>query len=92
MENKAQYFYVITGSPGVGKTTLLNELNKYGFLTVPEDARKIIKKQIDIDGNGLPWKNKEVYGSLMFEASLKTYQSIQSEHRKQPIFFLIGEL
>jgi len=45
-------FYVITGGPGVGKTSLVSELNKFGFLTVPEDARKIIKEQIKIGGEG----------------------------------------
>lgn len=36
---KENYFYVITGGPGVGKTTLLNELKNRGFTVFPEIAR-----------------------------------------------------
>ncbi|WP_312076795.1 AAA family ATPase [Chryseobacterium sp.] len=70
-------FYVITGGPGVGKTSLIEELSRLGFNTVDEDARKIIKHQMEIDGDGLPWKDKELYAQLMFEASVKTYQSVE---------------
>ncbi len=68
--------YVITGGPGVGKTTLLNELVKYKFKVVPENARKIIKDEIDKNGDGLPWKNKAHYASLMLEAASESYNSI----------------
>lgn len=85
-------FYVITGGPGVGKTSVLTELSKCGFLTVPEDARKIIKEQIKINGDGLPWKDKECYGNLMLKTSIKTYESIQTKPQKQPIFFDRGIL
>lgn len=37
--------YVITGGPGVGKTTLLNELAKHKLKIVPENAREIIKQE-----------------------------------------------
>lgn len=57
---KSTYFYIITGGPGVGKTALIEELNRQGFSTVPEDARRIIKEQIDLGGDGLPWKDKGV--------------------------------
>lgn len=87
MNCKDENLYVVTGGPGVGKTTLLKELNNCGFLTIPEDARKIIKEQIAIDGNGLPWKDQEIYGKLMLEASVKTYQNIKSKQREQITFF-----
>lgn len=71
-------FYVITGGPGVGKTTLIEELSRLGFHTVEEDARKIIKQQMRIDRYGLPWKNKELYVQLMFQASVQAYQCVES--------------
>lgn len=40
-------FYVITGGPGGGKTTLLKELQKQGINYVPETARQIIKNRVD---------------------------------------------
>ena len=40
---------VITGGPGVGKTTLINHLNDRGFDTSPEVARAIIEQRIMSD-------------------------------------------
>lgn len=38
-------WYVITGGPSSGKTTLINELAKVGYYTVPETARFLIDKE-----------------------------------------------
>lgn len=85
-------FYIITGGPGVGKTTLINELNNYGYQTVQECARKIIKEQIKTKGEGLPWKNKGLYAKLMFEASLESYDNINVGILSDFIFFDRGIL
>jgi predicted ATPase len=37
---------VITGAPGVGKTTLIQALARRGFRTVPESARAIIAERL----------------------------------------------
>lgn len=89
---KQDNFYIITGGPGVGKTTLINELNKCNFQTVQEDARKVIKQQLEINDEGLPWKNKELYAELMFNASLKSYDEINLEMVSSPVFFDRGIL
>ena len=67
--DQTHYFIVLTGGPGVGKTTLLNELHKQGFSIVEEDARRIIREQLEADADGLPWKNKTRYAKLMLAAS-----------------------
>jgi predicted ATPase len=36
--------YVLTGGPGVGKTTLLDELKNFGFNTIPETATTLINE------------------------------------------------
>ncbi len=51
---KSPYFYIITGGPGVGKTSLIEELNRQGFSTVSEDARRIIKEQVGLGEDGVP--------------------------------------
>jgi predicted ATPase len=56
--DQTHYFIVLTGGPGVGKTTLLNELHKQGFSIVEEDARRIIREQLEADADGLPGKIK----------------------------------
>lgn len=83
--------YIITGGPGVGKTTLLNELAKHKMKTVAEDAREIIRQQIENNGDGLPWKNKQYYTSLMLDAAKKSYHSI-SENDVETYFFDRGIL
>lgn len=40
-------WYVITGGPSTGKTTLLDELSKMGHCTVPEAARLLINRAIE---------------------------------------------
>ena len=39
-------FYVITGGPGGGKTSLLERLASKGYPSVPETAREIIKERL----------------------------------------------
>lgn len=84
-------FYAITGGPGVGKTTLLNELAKHKIKIVPENAREIIKQQMADNGDGLPWKNSVLYASLMLKADFQSYNAI-SESDSEIYFFDRGIL
>ncbi|MDR4890588.1 MULTISPECIES: AAA family ATPase [unclassified Chryseobacterium] len=92
MKQNISTLYIITGGPGAGKTTLLDELNRHELTTVPEEGRKIIKEQIDSDGKGLPWLNKELFAVLMFEESVKTYLKISQMNSTAPVFFDRGIL
>jgi len=89
---KNQKLYIITGGPGVGKTVLLRELDRQGYETVPEDARRIIREQMRINGEGLPWKDKALYSELMLEASIKAYKRIINEPSINIVFFDRGIL
>ena len=59
-------FYILTGGPGSGKSTVLNLLSNMGYLTVEETGRNIIRKQIKSQGDAVPWKNASRYTRLMF--------------------------
>lgn len=85
-------FFVLTGGPGVGKTSLIEALARAGFRTVPEDARAIIKEQVEIGQDGLPWANKGNYAELMFNASLKSYKTQKDNPSSTAIFFDRGIL
>ena len=87
MNTKKDNFYIITGGPGVGKTTLINSLQNNGFQIVQEDARRIIKNQIEINGDGLPWKNKALYAKLMLDASINSYEKMLDKNDADIIFF-----
>lgn len=67
-------FLIISGGPGVGKTTLLNYLfNNRGYPFMPEVARAIIAKEVNAGGDALPWGNRILYMQKMFEAELLRY-------------------
>jgi predicted ATPase len=86
-------FFIVTGGPGVGKTTLLNELVSRNYPVVPEVARELIKEQQAHDGEALPWRNKELYMNMMFDRSLKSYEQTEKDHNQyEPIFFDRGFL
>ncbi|UUC45093.1 AAA family ATPase [Flavobacterium cerinum] len=82
------HFYVITGGPGVGKTTLLEALKQQGYLCIPEIAREIIHEQIQQNGTALPWKDYALYTRLMLERSVNSYcDTIQIYNGTEPVFF-----
>lgn len=83
----ASNFYIITGGPGVGKTTLLQELQKAGYPVVREAAREIIRTQVAAGGEGLPWENRDLYTQLMADASIADYLDIQEHEGQTPVFF-----
>lgn len=77
--------YVITGGPGVGKTSLITELIKRGYLCVPEVAREIIREQVTSGGNAVPWGNTDAYSDLMSERSIDDF--IQMSDASSICFF-----
>lgn len=72
-------FYIITGGPGVGKTSLIEELQRRGYNCVPEVARNIIKEQMETGGDALPWKDTHKYSDLMLSGSIKDYVDLAGE-------------
>ena len=47
-------FFVLTGGPGSGETTLIEALKARGYATTDEAGRGVIRKRCDA-GDGLPW-------------------------------------
>lgn len=87
MINKQDNFFIVSGGPGSGKTSLLQMLAHGGYHIIAEDARRIIQQQVEVNGSGLPWKDKALYLQLMLEASLHTYQSVQQKGTSDLYFF-----
>ena len=54
-EPSADRWVVVSGCSGGGKSTLLVELARRGYLTVDEPGRRIVKQAIEGDGQALPW-------------------------------------
>lgn len=85
MKNYGNNFFIITGGPGSGKTTILEELKNRGFLTVDEVARQIIKEQLSTGGDAIHGKNQLKFLELMLSRSVDTFTQILEKER--PVFF-----
>lgn len=81
------HFYIITGGPGSGKTSLLNALALSGYQHSQEAGRHIIQDQVAIGGTALPWLNPALFAELMLAWEMRSYAIAISEQRSQPYFF-----
>ncbi|QZE14270.1 AAA family ATPase [Halosquirtibacter laminarini] len=75
--------FVITGGPGTGKSTLLYELAKKGFLCFPEASRSIIEEQLQIGGDLVPWVDMDRF-SL---ACMNRMKEFYNKSCDRPTFF-----
>lgn len=75
--------YVLTGGPGIGKTTLIKLLALRGYAIVPEAARYVIEQEQAIDGDALPWKD-----NAKFQEKVMIYQIELEEVIGEEITFL----
>lgn len=66
-------FYIFTGGPGAGKTTVINELSKHNYGCIQEVARAIIKEQHATGGNALHTGDRTRYANLMLKNSIDDY-------------------
>lgn len=82
-------YYIFTGGPGSGKSTVLQALAHLNYPIVPEVGRAIIQQQMHTAGDALPWLNKQRFFEAMFNQSVHDYQSHPAE---TPLFFDRGLL
>jgi len=71
MEN----FFIITGPPGSGKTTIIRELRLRGFSCFDECARELIKEQSKKEGGVLPWTDLVSFTRLLVERESHKHRS-----------------
>ena len=69
--------YIITGGPGTGKTSIIKELIKRGFVCHHEKTREIISEQINNGGDILPWKNQIAFENKI--ANIRTQQYLATK-------------
>ena len=67
--------YIITGAPGTGKTSIINELKRQGYYCINEYSREIIEQQIKNNGNILPWKDQIAFETKVSKERFKQYIS-----------------
>ena len=77
-------WYVITGGPSTGKTTLLAELEKLGHKTVPEAARTVIDKALE---KGISVKELRADEKRFQHEVARLKEKIESEHDNNILTF-----
>ncbi|MDQ1090369.1 AAA family ATPase [Siphonobacter sp. SORGH_AS_1065] len=70
---------VISGGPGAGKTTLIDALQKQGYATSAEVSRRLIRQQVELQSDLVPWKNLEGFARLALEAMITDFENSPSE-------------
>lgn len=81
MEN----YFVLTGAPGSGKTTVLSALEGLGMAVVDEPARQILAEQRSIGGLGVPERDAGLFTQLLLSRSL--YQHRHHSESRGPVLF-----
>ena len=74
-----QKIYVITGGPGVGKTTVIEGLEKRGFFVVHECAREVIKEETEKGTDVLPWVDLKTYQGRVAKRQIEKEESVTTE-------------
>ncbi len=71
-------FFIVTGAPGVGKTSLIESLGK-DFSVESEPAREVIAEQRATNGSGL-WENdRKLFIDLLLTRSLEKYSQYSQQ-------------
>lgn len=88
-QNKIIYnenFFILTGGPGAGKTTVLKELKQRKFRCVDEPARMIIREQPKEIARDPQWRKSLEFRELTLKKSIKLYK-IENDFQGGITFF-----
>lgn len=85
MNENTERFFVVTGGPGSGKSTLIDALERAGHARSVEAGRGVIQDQVAIGGRALPWADPVAFAELMLCREMRSYRIAQ--HRTGFVFF-----
>lgn len=74
-------FFVVTGGPGMGKTSLLEEMKRRGYYCIEETGRQVIQDQIRVKGEALPWKSPLLFAELLFKQDLDNFMNCREQQQ-----------
>jgi predicted ATPase len=74
---------IITGSPGAGKTTIIETLRSSGYLCYHEIAREVIREHMESGTSILPWTDLGKFSQIVFAGIVEQVTA----HRNGLAFF-----
>lgn len=72
-------YYIITGAPSTGKTSVLNELNSRGYRCHNEIARQIIRENLDSGLEIFPWNQMKLFSDMVLERMKKLVTTLNPD-------------
>ncbi|WP_157217033.1 AAA family ATPase [Flavisphingomonas formosensis] len=71
--NYPDNLHIVTGGPGSGKSSLVAALGREGLPHMAEAGRAIIRDQVAIGGDALPWANTLAFAEQMLGWEMRSY-------------------
>lgn len=71
--NEHSFKIVITGGPGFGKSSIINQLETMGYRVFHEISREIIQHEQQTGGTRLPWIDHHAFNEAVFEGRKLQY-------------------
>lgn len=72
-------FFLLTGGPGVGKTTLIEHLRALGHRCIEESHRRVIRDQVATGGTAVPWLDQAAYQETVAREDIAIFESLKAE-------------
>lgn len=76
---------VLSGCSGGGKSTLLDALAARGYVVWPEAGRQIVREEMHLGGDGLPWADAAKFVALAASRTMDFFDAAVASER--PVFF-----
>src|SRR3989344_6176416 len=73
--------YILTGGPGTGKTTMIQEFKRRGYRTFPEVARQIIAEEQGKEKGILPWTDLGSFQELVVERQVAQEKDVSTNKK-----------
>jgi len=83
--NPTDRFFIITGGPGSGKSTLIEASIAAGLHAMPESGRAIIQEQVAAGGTALPWADRLAFAERMFDREIHSWRA--AHELEGPVIF-----
>lgn len=80
-----RHLVVVSGCSGGGKSTLLDEMAQRGYDVVQEPGRQIVREQLQLGGDALPWGNSLKFAEFCVSRGMHQYN--MSRLATRPVLF-----